>query len=111
MNNNYKLQKLAQALSQAQQTNNGQTCQTIIERFKKPTIDYNAVIKAGKPFTDTDFQLSVDGFYWPQFSSGWYEVKNKFSEGKTYDLVRARERLPKATLWGITDEPGPNDID
>eukprot|EP00347_Sterkiella_histriomuscorum_P020566 403337314 len=102
-----KLYQLSNNLSRAQQTNNGQQCDTIIKRFKSSNIDYNSIIGSGKQFTDTEFSFANDAVYWPQYNQNyakelWYDK---------YEVFRAREKLPTATLWGNQSMPGPNDIE
>lgn len=101
-----KILKFANTLSRAQQTNSGQSCQEVINRFwKAPTYDYKTVIGSGKEFTDPDFSLNVDGMFWPQYS--------KASEGWTgkYELARARSKFPTATLFGDNNKVLPVDMD
>lgn len=104
---NLKLINLAQTLSrsEAEQTNTGQDCYTNINKiWAQPSYDYTTIIGSKKNFTDPDFDLTVDGMWWPQYNT---KSTDPFSN---YDIVRARDRLPKGTLFGDSGKVLPTDM-
>jgi hypothetical protein len=95
-----KIQKLAQTLSQAQQSGN-HTCQTAINRIKFPAVDYRTILGSGILFTDEQFNFNNDTSYWTDYNLGSLQLKYN----KSYFWERASIRFPNSTLFGSGPNP------